>query len=337
MRRVLITGATGGLGLALVRELAGRGHHVVATGRLLAQAARIEGMRARFAALDLADPSADLAALLQGCDSVIHAAALSASWGPVEAFEAMNVGVTRRLLDAARASGAGRFVFVSSPSVFADFRDRMNIGEHDRPTLPPLNHYARTKLAAERLVLAANGAALHCCAIRPRGLVGDGDRVILPRLAQMARRPRLPLPRGGQALIELTDLRDAAWAIAEAEERAPAIGNRAINISGGQPVRVADLAAMLAEAMGTTPRLVSVPSVLARPLASALELAARLTGREDEPVLTRYTLATMGYSQTFDLAPAHRLLGYAPRRDALGTLLAQARELSRELSRELAA
>lgn len=331
-RRVLITGATGGLGLALVREVAGRGHAVVATGRSSAQADAIAGMGAQFVPVDLAQASADLAALLRGCDSVIHAAALSASWGPATVFEAMNVGVTRRLLEAARAAGVGRFVFVSSPSIFADFRDRLAIGEHDRPTTPPLNHYARTKLAAERLVLAANREALHCCAIRPRALVGAGDRVILPRLAEMARRPRLPLPGGGRALIELTDLRDAAWAIAEAEERCPATGGCAINVSGGQPVRVADLAAMLAQAMGTAPRMVRVPMALARPLASAVELVARLTGRQDEPVVTRYTLATMGYSQTFDLAPARRLLGYSPRHDALGTLLAQARQLPHELS-----
>ena len=110
-------------------------------------------------------------------------------------------------------------MFVSSPSIFAEFRDRPAIAEHDAPAAPPLNHYARTKLLAERLVLAAGGGGMACCAVRPRALVGAGDRVILPRLVEFARRRSLVLPRRGAALLELTDLRDAAWAICEAEHR----------------------------------------------------------------------------------------------------------------------
>ena len=163
--------------------------------------------------------------------------------------------------------------------------------------------------------------------IRPRALVGPGDRVILPRLAAMARRPRLPLPGGGRAMVELTDLRDAAWAIMEAEARAPALAGKAINVSGGQPLEVRALATQLAARLGQSPRLVSVPLPLARLLAAAMEGTARLTSRADEPALTRYTLATLAYSQTFDLEPARRLLGYAPRHDALASLLAEADKL----------
>lgn len=319
--RVLVTGATGGLGQALVREALARGHTVRASGRSAA------GLPCEFVPCDLTDRNADLFALAEGCHTVIHAAALSASWGPRAAFERANVAATRRLLDAAGAAECRRFVFVSSPSIFASFADRENIGEHAAPADPPLNHYARTKLAAERLVLAPRADGMACAAIRPRALVGAGDRVILPRLAAMARRPRLPLPGGGRALVELTDLRDAAWAICEAAERAPALAGKAINISGGQPVAVRDLAAQLAATLGHSPRMVDLPLPVARVLARALEAGARLTARAAEPALTRYTLATMAWSQTFDLEPARRLLGYAPRHDAVATLLAEARRL----------
>ena len=327
-RRVLITGATGGLGIALVAEALARGHDVVATGRREKAGARIESMGARFVAADLVKTEADLPSLLTGCDSVIHAAALSASWGPERDFVEANLALTRRLLAAAASEGVSRFVFVSSPSIFAQFEDRISIGEDDAPKAHPLNAYARTKLAAERLVLAPRDDSLACCAIRPRALVGPGDRVILPRLAELARRPRMPLPRGGKARIELTDLRDAAWAICEAEERAPSLAGRAINISGGQPRAVRDIAVALAGALGTNPRLVSLPLGLARPLASVLEAFAHLVASREEPVLTRYTLATLAYSQSFDLEPARRLLGYEPQHDALETLLEEARSMS---------
>ncbi|MFM6828810.1 MAG: NAD-dependent epimerase/dehydratase family protein, partial [Novosphingobium sp.] len=327
-RRILVTGATGGLGLAIVREALARGHRVVATGRSPVAGEALQDMGAEFVPRDLAGDHAAAVPLLDGCDSVIHAAALSASWGPACDFVKANVTMTRRLLDTAGRKGVQRFVFVSSPSIFAAYADRVSIGENDAPTARPLNLYAQTKLAAERLVLAPRGDTMACCAIRPRALVGQGDRVMLPRLAQLARRARMPLPGGGKALIELTDLRDAAWAVCEAEERAPSLVGRAINISGGGPMPVRDVAEHLAASLGEHPRLVTLPLWLARPLAAAMESVAHLRSSQNEPVLTRYTLATLGWTQTFDQEPARRLLGYRPRHDALESLLVEARKMA---------
>jgi nucleoside-diphosphate-sugar epimerase len=311
-----------------VGETLRRGAHVRATGRDASAGGQLAQLGAEFIPCELVAPNANLASLVQGCDSVIHAAALSASWGREADFETANVTATRSLLETARAAGVSRFVFVSSPSIFARLADQTPIGADDSPAVRPLNAYARTKLAAERLVLAASSNGFATCAIRPRALVGEGDRVLLPRLAALARRARMPLPRGGQASIELTDLRDAAWAIGEAEARAPALGGRAINVSGGQPIAVRDLALRLAAALGTQPRLVSLPLALAIPVATIAETLARLARSPEEPVLTRYTLATLAFSQTFDLAPARALLGYEPQHDATATLLEQARRLA---------
>ncbi len=326
-RRILITGATGGLGTALVCEALSRGHQVRATGRDRDAGKVLEAMGASFVTCDLAADVCDIYDLVDGCQSVTHAAGLSASWGKRDAFERNNVLATRLLLDAASAAGVQRFVFISSPSIYAALRDRIGIGADDAPTDPPLNHYARTKLAAEQLVLSPRKDGMATCAVRPRALVGEGDRVILPRLAELASRKRVPLPGGGTALIEMTDLRDAARAICDAEECAPELAGKGINVSGGKPVAVRKVAGDLAATLGLSPRLVSLPRPLARVVATTMEIAARLTGTATEPPLTRYTLATLAYSQTFDLEPTRRLLGYTPRYDALATVLEQARKL----------
>ncbi|WP_162199486.1 NAD-dependent epimerase/dehydratase family protein [Aurantiacibacter marinus] len=317
---ILITGATGGLGTALRAEASARGAHIRATSRSVHSAPD-----AQFVSIDLASEQSDLGALMEGRETVIHSAALSDSWGDSAAFESINVEATRRLLCAAREEGVRRFVFISSPSIFARLEDQVGIDEASQPAFPPLNHYARTKLAAERLVLAAGDAQMATCAIRPRALVGEGDRVILPRLIEIARRRRVPLPRGGRALIELTDLRDAAWAICEAAERCVVINGKAINISGGRPIAVRDLTQSVADILGTSPKLVDLPAAPAHLLATVLEKGARLLGTK-EPPLTLYTLSTMGYSQTFDLGPAYRLLGYTPQYDATQTILDEVRK-----------
>jgi nucleoside-diphosphate-sugar epimerase len=181
-RAILITGATGGLGLSLVEAARAAGHAVRATGRSTAPRERIVGMGATFVQADLTDPAV-LPALVEGQTAVIHAAALSASWGRREDFERSNVGVTRALLAAAAQAGCARFVFVSSPSIHAGFRDRLNIYGSDAPARPPLNHYARSKLRAEELVLRADGLGMRTCAVRPRAIVGPDDKVLLPAAA----------------------------------------------------------------------------------------------------------------------------------------------------------
>lgn len=324
-RRILITGATGGLGLELVAATRALGHDVLATGRSEAASARIQSTGAAFVAADLTTD--DLRALCRGRESVIHAAALSAPWGPRKAFDRINLDATVDLLAAAEAEGCRRFVFVSSPSIFAGFRDRLGIRAGDAPTEPPLNHYARTKLAAERRVLNAHSADMATTVVRPRAIVGPDDHVILPRLAASVRRPRAPLIRGGRALIELTDVRDAAEAILCAEGRIDRVGGRAVNVSGGRAVAVRDVAVALAAALEAAPKMIGVPLPIARAAAVLSEVAARGDGAE--PRLTRYTLATLAYSQTFDMEETARLLGFRPRHDALATLLRVARTLPR--------
>jgi len=325
-RTILITGATGGLGLSLVEAARARGHAVVATGRSTAARARIEASGATFVAADLADDAADPRTLTRGCDSVIHAAALSASWGAKSAFERINVAATAALLDAAKAEGCSRFVFVSSPSIFAAFHDRLGIRADDEPTRPPLNDYARTKLAAEALILAANAPGFATTAVRPRAIVGPDDAVLLPRLTELAERRWMPMVRGGRALIELTDVRDAADAILCAEDRIDAVAGRAVNVSGGRPLNVREVAAALAAALDRSPRMIDLPFGLARVMATLSEGLARLTNRQSEPRLTRYTLATLAWSQTFDLEETAQRIGFHPRHDGLAALLAAAGE-----------
>jgi 2-alkyl-3-oxoalkanoate reductase len=325
--KLLITGATGGLGLALVEAACGQGFDVVATGRSRAQQGRLEGHGAQFVSCDLTDP-ASAPRLSDGCEAVIHAGALSSSWGPYAAFHSANVDATNLLLKAAQSAGVARFVYVSSPSIYAAFRDRLKIGSSDLPASPPLNHYAQTKLEGERLVLAAARPGFATMAIRPRAIVGPDDRVLLPKLAQLARRKVMPLPGGGQALIELTDVRDVVSACLKGLARSEAVSGRGYNISGGRPIAVAELAQSLAAALDLKPRLFALPLPLAHMIAASAETLAKLTGAKTEPLLTRYILATLGYSQTFDLGPAKTDLHWTPHFDGLATLLDQARRMT---------
>lgn len=335
MRRALVTGATGGLGLALTAALLEAGYAVRATGRSPAACARLKLMGAEVVPGDLLQM--DLSGLCDGVDVVFHAAALSSPWGDEAVFRRINVEATQALVAAAKGAGCDAFVFVSSPSIYAAFRDQISLTEEVAPPARSLNAYARTKKLAEAHVLAADGPGFRTMAIRPRALIGPDDTVVLPRILKLVRKGVLPVFRSGVARVDLTDVRDAAQALVLADRHRAGIGGRAVNISGGQPIGVLDLAGRLCEALSVRPRLVPLPMGPMRAAAAASQTVCGLLPGRPEPSLTPYTLATLAYSQTFDLSFARSALGYAPAYHPVATALALAPEMAPEMARRTAA
>jgi len=310
-RLALVTGATGGLGRTLAPALRAVGWAVRPTGRRPA---------AGVIAADLTGPLP--AGLLDGVDTVFHLAALSSPWGRRSVFTAINVDATAALIDAATRAGCQRFVHVSTPSIYIEPRDRLELSEASLTARRFANDYARTKWLGERIVLAADDA-MRTVVLRPRAIVGPDDAVLLPRLLRLIRRGRVPLPGGGAVTVELTDARDVATALIAAAD-AP-VGGRAFNISGGAPRTLRWIVERVARALGVQVRIVAVPRRLAMAGASLLEAAALVTGRE--PALTRYGAMVAGWSQSFDLTAARDQLGWTPKvspEDAIAHALADA-------------
>ncbi len=149
---LLVTGASGHIGLEIVKLAAMRGVQVVATFRGEFRAPEMNGVT--WVSCNLADTNAvcDLASQHQ-IDACIHCAAISneayARPNPLDAV-ATNVGGTASLLDAARHGSWRRFVLVSTGSVFQLRRDIVNPIDEDQ-TPEPANVYSTTKFAAEQL------------------------------------------------------------------------------------------------------------------------------------------------------------------------------------------
>lgn len=307
---VLVTGASGFIGQHVARTLARRGLGVVATGRTPAALAPLASDGARVITANLAtDP---LQGLLRGCESVVHCAAMAAPWGAKEAFVRDNVRATERLLDAAADAGVRRFVHLSSPSIYAGFKDQLDVPEAFTPPARWGSVYGETKWVSERCVLQPRFASLEPVVLRPRAVFGEGDRAIVPRVLAVARKGTFPLIRRGQAMIDVTYVGNVVSAVERALETPRENTGRAYNITNGEPMTVRQLLDRLFGALGLKVRYIPLPAPVALTMARLSEALATLRADGTEPRLTKYGIALLTYSLTLDISAAREKLGYQP-------------------------
>ena len=302
--KIVVSGATGFLGGHLCRRLVELGHDVVGLGRDAVKGALLG---VPFEAVDLG-ATGRLAGVDQA-DAFVHCAALSSNWGRRADFERANVTGTHNALAMAQKLGVRRFVHISSPSVTFRFCDQLNLRE-DSALPRPVNAYAATKQHAEAIVRERTGVP--AIILRPRGLYGPGDTALLPRLLRAARSGPLPLIHHGDTVIDLTYIDDAVNAMVLALGAATMCDGRTYHISGGEALRIRDVAVLSAQAAGIAVRFTGIPASLAMAAARLAELAANLTPGRPEPLFTAYSVGLMAYSQTLDIDAARRDLGYVP-------------------------
>jgi nucleoside-diphosphate-sugar epimerase len=314
--RVLITGATGFLGGVLLRHLRAKSWGVVAQGRDRVKLAELVDLGCKALPLDLAlatgEQLATSARDVGLCDAVVHCAALSSPWGRYRDFEAANVTGTENALTLAGLVNAQRFVQISTPAVYFKLADQVAIGE-DTILPEPINAYAQTKRMAEGLVLAHN--RLDPLILRPRGIYGAGDTALLPRLLKAASTRPLPLMRGGAAATDLTHVEDVVSAIVAALAASTKPSQRIFNVSGGQALKVRDVAEAAGAMAGIKVRWRALPVGLVMAGVRASEsIFARLPGMP-EPPITAYAAGLFAYTQTLDISAAERVLGWRPQID----------------------
>jgi nucleoside-diphosphate-sugar epimerase len=166
-------------------------------------------------------------------------------------FTATNVEGTQRLLDALPAS-VRVFLYGSSLSVYGQGPQR---GENEEAlAIRPATPLARSRVEAERRILAAGrerGFSAVC--LRPRFVLGRGDRHTLPGLLRVTRKGR-GLGSGRQAfsVIDVDDYARAILAVAEHLRTAEPV-QRGLHVGYTQPLSLADIQAALSAAFGLEP------------------------------------------------------------------------------------
>ncbi|WP_437777436.1 NAD-dependent epimerase/dehydratase family protein [Sorangium sp. So ce1097] len=307
--KVLVTGASGFLGSHVAEQLVQEGHGVVALVRRSSSTkflSSLRGVELAYGAIEDAE-SVRRAVVDAGVDAIVHSAGLVKARDEAEFFR-VNVGGTRNMLDAAKAAPSlKRFVFVSSLAAIGPSLDGRPVAPDARPA--PVTRYGRSKLEAERLVLAEKDA-LPVVVLRPPMIYGPRDQESFAFFQSVARR-FLPMLGDGRNTLSVIYASDAAAACLRALESDVPSG-RAYFIDDGRVYVWRDMLADVEAALGARAFVrVGVPFALMRGAALASEGMSRLTGK---PVmLTRDKLNELAASHwVCDAGEARRELGWEP-------------------------
>jgi nucleoside-diphosphate-sugar epimerase len=306
--RVLVTGGTGFLGRHLVDALLARGHQVRVLGRNPRVCQQLTAAGVEVCQADLRDASA-VSLACEGIEAVFHVAALSAAWGKWADFHSVNVEGTRHVIAGCLTHQVGRLIHVSSPSVVFRGRDLHEATEADSYPRRYLAVYSLSKKLAEVQVNEAARRGLATVILRPKAIFGPGDTSLLPRLVAAAGQGRLPQVGPGENRVDLTYVENVVQALLLALA-APQAAGKTYTITNGEHVPLWPLIRTVLRRLGIEASLRPLPYWVVYTLAAGMELRATLSGRE--PLLTRYTTAILGRTQTYDISAARRDLGYAP-------------------------
>ncbi len=192
--RIAITGASGFLGRYITAMLLDRGHHCRCWFRPNSNRAGLEnvGDRLQWLPGELGDQEAT-GALVQDCAAVVHAAlhhpggGFRNAEGDLADFVRRNVLGTIELIEAARAAGVKRFIFISTCAVHEKILDDRRLDENH--PLFPFSHYGAHKAAIEKFVHSYGlGQGYPICALRPTGIYGPACPIEKSKWFDLVRR-----------------------------------------------------------------------------------------------------------------------------------------------------
>jgi len=298
---ILVAGGTGFVGGGIVRELARRGKPVAVLTRNAAKAAtRFPYIEVEYREGDVRAP-ASLAAAVQGAEVVIGCVQFPNS--PIEnrrrgyTFEEVDAAGTERLVEAAKAAGVQRYIYLSGAGASPD-------SEY---------HWFRSKWRAEA---AVRDSGITYAIFRPSWVYGPEDRSLNRFLTMSRFLPFVPIIGiGSRQRLQPVFIDDLGWAVAEAVDNRAA-DNRVFEIGGPEVLTMKEIIRTALEVMGKRRFLLPVPKALMRAQSALLQF---LPG----PPLTPDAIDFITMDGLADSSELVEALGLrlTPLREGLGTYL----------------
>jgi len=286
---ILVTGASGFIGSALVPSLIAKNHAIVTMGRHCSSSFSPKVKQQRIDSLT--EPSA-WQNLLAGIDAVVHLAGISSDTD-IEVLKKINVDSTRLLVEAAIEHGVKRFIFISSVKAMGE-SSRHPFSEKTPPH--PTSPYGISKWEAEQTIMRCKHK-LEYVILRPPMVYGPNVRGNFLQLLKLVRKG-FPLPLGmvsnARSLLFIDNIVDAVLCCLDHD----AAANQTFLISDNEYCSVPQLLHHIAHCMNKRIILPSVPI-------SLLRFLAALTGKKE-------TISRLTESLAVDISRITDTLNWQP-------------------------
>lgn len=318
--KVFVTGGTGFIGGAVVRQLRARDDDVVCLVRSPEKGKEVAELGCEIVAGDLGDERA-IREGMAGCDAVIHAAAVYEVGIPKSARPAMreaNVGGTERVLSAALEAKIPKVVYVSTVGVFGNTGGKIVDESYEHPAKSFTSCYEQTKWEAHQVAKRLIGEGLPCVIVQPGGVYGPGDTssiaVMLNEFLK-GKMVAIPFPDLGICLTHVEDI--AAGILLGLDKGRP---GEAYVISG-PATTVREAIGVVAEVSGKKAPKRALPTGLMKALTPIGPVVGKLMGQP--PNLRELISSADGVTFWASYDKARNELGYEPRglQDGLRAML----------------
>ncbi|MEM8930690.1 MAG: NAD-dependent epimerase/dehydratase family protein [Acidobacteriota bacterium] len=308
--KILVTGGTGFLGRRTVEQLV-PSHAVRLLVRPTSDRARFPDA-VEFAEGDVTD-RASLERAADGCDAILHAAALVKILAPGEQFDRINVGGLENVLAAAEKAGTQKIVYVSSfMALGPSDRGPGHVLDESAPADDRdwINHYERTKTLSDRAARQAIERGMPLDVVYPGVIYGPGEltegNIVLRHVLDLAK-GKLPALLGKPDKIwNYSFVEDVAAGIVAALERDGA-GER--YMLGGDNVVQGDVYATIERVCGIKTPTLRMPNALAKLSGAMMKSFAQLTG--GTPQLTPDLVDVYSHHWAYSSAKAEAEIGYS--------------------------
>lgn len=309
--KAIVTCRKGFLGQKLAHRLLAMGFNVTVLGQNSLRNMERDTRGIHYLPIDLEDENG-VSKACQKQDYVFHCG--EAHWGSEEHLFNVNVQGTRNILEGCKQHAVKRLIYVSTPNLYFDHQERLNISETDPLPSTLCDSYVKTKWLAEQEIDKASAEGLQIITLRPGGIFGPGDKVsYLLSLIEANKCKRLPLINQGKALVDLTYVENFVDALVLCMDSPKHTLGKKYNISNGQPLEFNGLIQCLFENIGQSYHTMHLPYFLAYRFGWAMEAISRYFLNYKEPLFTRSSISLIAKSQTLNIMAAVRDLGYRPK------------------------
>jgi nucleoside-diphosphate-sugar epimerase len=308
IQTVLVTGATGFLGMHVLRHLHAKGFKLVAFVR---NSEKAKKFLSTFESIEIREGNLnDLNSIENACkgiDAIVHTAGLVGDWGSMKDFRYINVEGTKNLAIISHNAGIRHFVLIGSLGVYGD-RDQDNIDENTQLEYTA-DRYSNSKIEQEFFVkkyFLQN--KIPFTIIRPGFIYGEGDNNFMPRIVDNLMKKKLKFIGDGRNHINTVYVENVAVLVSEV------IGNkdcfsRSYNITDKNQVTISEFVEDVSKGLGIKTPDKHIPLKVALTAAKCFEKIYRFMNIKKAPPFTCKKITFMARDRVINTDKSYAIIG----------------------------